>query len=824
MKRFVICTIVLAMMASFDLTAKADEFRPAGPQPVDPQSVDLIASFQHSVLPFLEQHCFDCHNADEQEGEFRLDNLAVDFDSIGNAQLWDEVIGRINAGEMPPPDHPQPTAAELERVVDWIGGRIKEGERARMSKRASVAFYRLSREEYSNTIQDLLGVQYDASVPGRMSADPEWKGFQRIGSQLSLSPSHVEKYLAAARSILDTAYPDKVAKTRTWTKDAIDIDWPNRGRRAEFKELGIEDQVRTLIWPGHRLSYVEPVHGSYDMPPGIYRGKLKVSGLPSKEGRPPHVAIYCQQLDRMIFEQDVIAAEKEPVVLEFKTYLEGKVKMTINNEVAGPSNSPMSGRPSGQYAFTTLDNPDSRAPWQRKMTDEDGNALYPFLIFDSIQWEGPIVEPSEQRKRDRFLPLGEFDIKDVHQSLTRFAGLAWRRPPSDSEVDRYVDLVQAEIASGETVRDACKLGMLGILASQNFYYLREGTANEDRSNLDDWELASRLSYFLWSSMPDVELLRAAYAGKLSDPATLKAQVQRMMSDPKIGRFTDAFPRQWLQLGSVGTFPPDQNLYPEYDPWLEKSMVLETTLFFKNVFGGNQSIREFLDSDWTIVNPRLASHYGMPAPPETGFQKVALTPDDHRGGLLTQASILSLTSDGTRHRPVHRGIWVSEVMLGNTPNPPPANIDAIEPNPVDQPRATIRMKLAAHTVHAQCAACHRKIDPLGFALDNYDAVGSWRTEEYVQHGTGKNPSVDASGVMPNGKSFDGPEDFKQLMVENLDGFGLAFIEKLATFALRRPMTVDDREAVRSIALASKADGYRLRSLVENFVLSDLFLKR
>ncbi|EMI56237.1 DUF1592 domain-containing protein [Rhodopirellula sallentina] len=812
MKRPVICAALLASLlaSAFAVTSAA--------------TAENTRSFEQVVLPFIQEHCLDCHDASTQQGDFRLDTLPTVFNSAHIAERWDEVIGRINAGEMPPPNNDQPTAEEIETVAEWISGKIKEGEHARMARRASVAFYRLSREEYANTIEDLLGVHYDAAAPGRMNADPQWKGFERIGSELSLSPSHVEKYLAASRSILDTAYPASVPQSQTWTKDALDIDWPNRGKRDVLQEQGILDDVRTLIWPGHRLSYVEPAHQNYSMPPGIYRAKLTISGLPSKEGRAPHVTIYSPQLDRIIFEHDVIAPENAPAVFEFMTYLEGKVSMKINNEVPGPSNSGIAGRPTGQRVFTTFDNPLSRSPWQRKMTDEEGNALYPVLIFDSIQWEGPIVEAESMAKRKRFAPPAQPTLASVRDLVRRFARAAWRRPPTKQEVDRYLYLIGTELKKGASTQEACKLGMLGILASQNFYYLREGDAGQNRAVINDWELASRLSYFLWSSAPDETLFKAAEDGTLHQPATLKTQLARMFADPKIARFEESFPKQWLQLQKVGMFPPDQKLYPDYDPWLEKSMVLETTSFFAEVFKNNLPITEFLDSDWTMLNPRLAAHYGLPIPASTGFHRVSLPPDSHRGGLLTQASILSMTSDGTRHRPVHRGIWVSDVILGKTPSPPPANIDAIEPNPVDEPRATIRMKLAAHTIHAQCAACHRKIDPLGFAFDNYDAVGRWRTEEFVQHGIGENPPVDASGELPDGRPFQGPEDFKALMLDDAQPFANAFVEKLATYALRRPMTIDDRDAITAIARRSEPGGYQLQDIIRHFVESDLFLKR
>jgi len=328
-------------------------------------------------------------------------------------------------------------------------------------------------------------------------------------------------------------------------------------------------------------------------------------------------------------------------------------------------------------------------------------------------------------------------------------------------------------------------------------------------------------------MPDEGLLEAVRSGQLSQPEHLRAEVRRMLDDPRSRRFTESFSRQWLQLQKVGMFVPDSKLYPDYDQHLEQSMSRESMAFFGEVFDNNLSLREFLVSDWTMLNARLALHYGIDRELEfegSDFQKVSLLPDDHRGGLLTQAAILSLTSDGTRHRPVHRGVWISKSIFGKTPPPPPANVDPIEPNPVDQPKATIRMKLTAHQHDAQCAACHRKIDPLGLAFDHYDAIGRWRTEELVAGGTGDHPPVDASGVLPDGRAFDGPESFKRLLLDDLDAFNATVVEKLAMFATRRAMTVDDRADLARIAVESKACDYRLRDLVEAVATSELFQKR
>ena len=779
-------------------------------------------TFDETILPFVNAYCVHCHGADDQQGEFRIDTLAHDFNTEQGAQRWAAVMERINAGEMPPKDERQPSGKELERVVSWLHAKIHEGERVRLAQRGPIEYYRLSREEYANSIQDLLGVHFDPMAPGGFSADPEWHGFERIGSQLSLSPAHVEKYFAAGEMILNQAYPDREVKVIHARKDALDIDWPNEKKRKLLEEIGVAERIRTLIWPGHQLTNLNPVYRLED--PGIYRARLRLSGLAPAQGRVPHVAIYLKTLEKMIFETDVLAPENEPVTLEFEAYLPaGRMDISINNEVPGPSNLGRCGQPSN-FVFTTFDDPKSRAPWQRKMTDDEGRPLYPVLIFDSLDWEGPITTEEDQRKRSRFLPAEDGNLTQARECLTRLAEHAWRRPVTDEEVDRYLKIVETQIQAGASFRTAMKTGMLGILVSQNFCYLTEGSPDHARAQLNDWELASRLSYFLWSSLPDEELMEAARSGTLHQPDQLRKQLRRMLVDPRITRFTDSFPRQWLQLKRVGMFPPDVKLYPDYDPWLEKSMVLETTSFFREVFQANLSIAEFLDSNWSVMNPRLALHYGLPALPESGFQRVTLEPELHRGGILTQASVLSLTSDGTRVRPVHRGVWISESIFGKTPQPPPPNIEPIEPTPLNEPKATIRQKLEAHTTNASCASCHKRIDPLGFAFNHYDAIGRWQETEQVATGTGDSPPVDASGSFLDGRSFDGADEFKKILMSDIDTFGEAFIEKLATYGLRRPMSLDDRDQLLQISHLCQTDHYRLQDVIERLVLSDLFRKR
>ena len=805
---------MLAVSLSMALVSSFAAEKPAG---LDPK-----------VSAYFEKHCVDCHGPEKQKAEFRIDTLSTKV-GFENSPQWLEVMERINSGEMPPKkEKVRPSAEESARVVEWLAARMKEGESARMASRGRVSYNRLTRDEYVNTVSDLIGVNYDAKDPGAFLEDQEWHGFERIGSVLTLSPSNIEKYLAAAETILAEAYPelpDKKAKKEAapfgGTKHAILEEQVNERHRERLRELGLLDKVRYEMWPGDIFRYSnlkDPLPES-----GIYEISYTLSGLKPENGRAPRMKVYESKLDRVLFEQDIIAPEDAPVTVTFRAHLpKGRPNIEVYNEVPGPSNLPRSGR-HGDKPFISIQ--DGRIPWQMKLTDEQGNARYPFLIMDSISWRGPIVTDDEMKRRADYFPSEEGNMEQVRECLGTLARRAFRRPVTAGELDGYVGIVKAELAAKEKFRDAVKAGMLAILCSKSFVFIAEGDENANRSTLNDWEIASRLSYFLWSTMPDAELFSLAEKGKLRDKAELSRQFARMLADERATRFTDSFATEWLRLRKVGMFPPDKKLYPDYDKTLEASMVGESKAYFREVLQGGHTLREFLHSDWTMVNAGLAKFYGLPDAglPRDGFQRVSLPADSKRGGLLTQAAILSLTSDGTRHRPVHRGVWLSEAIFGKTPPPPPANVEPIPTSPVDSPKATLRMKLEAHIHDARCAACHARIDPLGLAFENYDAIGRWRTEE-VTDGTGANPKVNPAGKLPDGREYANADEFKKLLLSDLDAFNATFIEKLATYGLRRSTSFSDREDLKAIAAASKAKDYRLRDIVETFVLSDLFQKR
>ncbi len=773
-------------------------------------AADGPPGFDRAVQPFFQTYCLRCHNDQKQGGKFRLDTLSRDFADQSVAERWSEVVFRVNSGEMPPKKEPQPKPQELGAAVDWLSTRITEGEAARMARRGPVAHYRLSREEYGHTVYDLLGVYFDVDLPGAFNADPRWHGFDRVGSLLTLSPSHVDRYFRAAETVIARAFPDQPTASQKSRREA------NAGQEKWLQEQGLTGPVRWPIWPGHGQ------HAITASVPGLYRVRIQLSALPSFKGRLPHLTLWHHQLKRSVVGVDVIAPEDKPTVIEIEAFLPDG-NFNVMNESPGML---ADGQTPSVTLFPFVNTTVSRQtrPTGYRLFNDQGQSIFPLLIVDWVECEGPIVPEADQRKREGLFPTKEGDLAEARACLQRFASRAWRRPVVDAELDRYAKVIESELAAGENFRSAYRTAMVAVLTSKNFYYLEEGSPAQRRDTVNDWELAARLSYLLWSSLPDAELVSLAQQGTLHQPEVLRPQLARLLADAKIGRFTESFPRQWLQLHRVGAFPPDAGLFPDYDKWLEQSLVLETTGYFHEVFAKNLSLREFISSDWTMLNSRLAMHYGLPRPAATGLQRITLRPEDHRGGLLTHASILSLTSDGTRHRPVHRGVWVSEAIFGRTPPPPPPNVEPLAPTPSNQPKATIRMQLEAHATHATCASCHQKIDPLGFAFDNFDAIGRWRTSEHVAGGKGDDPPVNAHGKLADGRPYTGSDEFKALLAQDIDRFAEAFVEQLATYALRRVLTIDDAAQIKAIAAASKKDDYKLRTVIENFVLSDLFRKR
>jgi len=793
---------------------------------------------------FLTKHCIACHGPEHQESELRIDMLSRDFKLGGEAHRWAELIERVNAGDMPPEGEPRPTQDEIETFVTTVHALIGEGRAARMAARPAVAHYRLSRKEYQNTVYDLLGVRYDPTQPGGLNEDTLWHGFERIGSELTLSPSHIDRYYRAADLVLDRAFPSGSLQARSVRKTAAELRYSGgKSQQEALDRLGIKRPLRNLLFPGQVQTALSPGWFGKTGPEhsGLYRVRIQASGMRPIGGQPAHLSIGKQTSSATVtglIEFDVTAPEDEPQVYEFEVFLE--MPMTLHfcvvatdvlDERKGGAFRGALGSGSA-YLFTHSSETLLLNPNAPQMFDEQGNGLFSTVLLDWVQWEGPLETPSEQSRRADVMPPDDATPEVVAEHLQRFAQRAWRRPVQPEELEDYLQSYAELRQAGETMAEAYRVALQGLLTSRNFFYLVEGEP-ESRSHLTDWERASRLSYFLWSSMPDERLFAAAENGALtsvrrtsgpSKSVVPEDEVDRMLTDSRIDRFIDDFARQWLQLHRVGMFPPDRKLYPNYDDWLEVSMRAEVVEYFREMFTKNQPLSDFLDSDWTMVNARLCDFYGLPEPTSDGFQRVSFRPEDHRGGLLTMGAVLGLTSDGTRQRPVHRGVWLSEAIFNKTPPPPPANVDPIEPVPPEGDKVTIRQRLSVHAQNASCAACHRGIDPLGFAFEQYDAIGQWRTHEHVEGGRGKNPPVDASGVLPDGREFQDAHQFKQLLLEDQDKFLRAFVEHLCTYALRRVLTIDDADDIQAIVAEAKSKQYGVKDIVRAVALSELMGKR
>ena len=784
---------------------------------------------------FLEKHCIRCHGPEKEKGDLRIDRLSRDFKLGADSHQWAEAVEKVNSGEMPPKKEKKPTQDEIAGFVTSLDARLKDGRAARMAARPAVAHYRLSRREYQNTVYDLLGVRYDPTKPGELNEDTRWHGFERIGSELSLSPSHVDRYYRAAELVLDRAFPSaNSGEARKIHKTAAELRYGGgKDQQAALDRFGIKRPLRYLLFPGSTQNAIAPHWFGRTGPEhsGLYRVRLQASGVRPIGGQPAHLSIGKRTSEETVdgvIEFDVTAPEDSPQVYEFEVFLEMPATLdfcvvstnVIDRRAGAAFRNALSSR--GGYIFTHSSETLLLNPNAPQMFDDKGNGLFSTVLLDWIEWEGPLVSESEKAKRSDVMPAGDATPEALATHLQRFAERAWRRPVQMEELEQYLRAYRAERKAGETTADAYRVALKGVLTSRHFIYLVEGDT-APRERLTEAELASRLSFLLWSSMPDDGLFTALKGGKLNGDG-LKSEVDRMLADPKSTRFIDDFARQWLQLHRLGMFPPDKKLYPAYDAWLETSMRAEPVEFFGEIFKKNLPIDTLIHSDWTVANARLCDFYGLPEPKTGGFQRVSFKPDDRRGGLLAMGAVLGLTSDGTRHRPVHRGVWLSETILGKTPPPPPANVPAIEPNPPQSPKATLREKLEAHRNDANCAACHARIDPLGIAWDNYDAIGQWRTREKVAAGVGEDPAVNPTGVMPDGRTFKDAEEFKQRLLEDRDKVARAFIEHLCTYGLRRALAFDDQEDVDAIQTEAKKNQYRVKDIVRAVALSGLMRKR
>jgi hypothetical protein len=772
--------------------AEADPQPPKSAQPVAPAE---DATFKTKIQPFLKKYCVECHSGEKPKAGLTLDAYQSEAHARKDRKNWGAVQHALAANDMPPPKskRPQPTKEEREFVINWIETTLTKVDCGANTPRdpGRVTIRRLNRAEYNNTIRDLCGV--DVKPAEDFPTDDVGYGFDNIGDVLSFQPVLLEKYMTAADRVLAAALKiEEPAKTDKQTFRPQQINATPRSAKVRTFENG--RQIDKIIFTSSSSNSEEaaslPQNYNFTAD-GEY--VLRFRGWGTKVGDEfPKVIIRVDGKDVGTFTVDAEqgkAKTYETKPLKFAAG-EKRVAVVFSNPFADKDE-----KKSREFGLETIEVEGPFNPVAPPLSDSVKKLLF--------------ARPAPDAKPDAVRAGAE-------KVLAAFATRAYRRPVKAEELARLVKLFDLATKQGEKFEVAIRLPMKAVLVSPHFLYrIEEDPKNpNDVRTISDFEFATRLSYFLWSSMPDEELFKLATQGELRKPAVLEAQVKRMLKDPKAKALSENFAGQWLQLRMLKTLTPDKGYFPAWDELLKESMAREAELYFEYVVQNDRSILEFIDSDYTFVNGRLARHYGIENVTGLDFQKVKL-PDGRRGGVVTMGSTLTVTSNPTRTSPVKRGKWILENILG-TPPPPPAP-DVPELPATAELKGTLRQQMEQHRANVSCAVCHAKLDPLGFGLENFDGVGGWRTQDNKQ-------PIDASGVLPGGEKFNGPAELRKVLVGKADMFRRCFAEKLLTFGLGRGLEYYDKCALDEIVSASKANQDTFSALVLAIVKSDPFQKR
>jgi hypothetical protein len=814
--------------------------------------------FERIVRPFIGKYCVECHGPDEQKGKLRLDTLGNDFSDPRTAELWGEVVNTVNSHEMPPEDKPQPQPDAAGEFADWLAAELGRAEIAGRASR--VILRRMNRAEYNNTIRDLTGVDFQPAEG--FPEDASAGGFDNIGQALSLSPLQIELYYDAARTVLDRALVEatEAPPTIRWRfEPEEDASGGDRTRVERDGNRIIVNKGINEIEGGH-IVMRQPAWNrnlnirNFQLPDeGEYIIRFRASArIPNREAvvtsaqnlllarkserdaeKPENSRYHQEEYERQLehFTTSPIYDYGPPRVRLTRT-LGGTPETVDEMDVDAPSSEPAVYEI--RTRFTTADAGITFDPAYEIPRHLENHTLLdkttfarPELLIDWVEIEGPIHPTWPPASHSLIMggPMEGSESTRARDILERFMTRAYRRPVAASEIDARLALFTRLREEKPSFIEAIKPPLAAVLASPHFLFLVEPAAADEMPRpLDPYELASRLSYFLWSSMPDELLFEAAQTGRLLKREVLLAEVDRMLSDPKSRAFVQNFAGQWLGIRKVGSNPPAPNLYPEYDRHLETSIVRETEAFFAEILDHDLDTLHFLRSDFVTINERLARFYGIPGVKGDHMRRVAVPDGVQRGGLVTQASIHTITSNGTRTSPVLRGVWVLKTLLGTDPGLPVANAGEIANQVPGIDKATVRQRLEIHREAPACARCHNKIDPLGLSLENFNAAGQWREQEghgYQGRIQKNDPVIDASAKMPDGTTFVGVRGLQEQLLQQEDKFLTALSTQLHTYALGREMGFADRPAIATSVNSMKSEGRTLRALVRHIVSSPAF---
>lgn len=725
-------------------------------------------AFETRVRPLVNRYCRACHHAGNPTAGVALDGLKDAAAVGGNVDLWERVFRKLRTAEMPPPNAPKPAAEERAFVAEWIESELDRAAAARPSP-GRPGIHRLNKAEYNNVVRDLLAIDFDAGAD--FPADDAGYGFDNIASALSLPPLLAEKYMKAAERATRAAVGN-----RKW--DAVLERYPADRRVDQTRRLGADYPEGSR--GGATVRHGFPADGEY-----LLRMRLRGD---AGQGRAVRVEM---RLDRQL----VYAGEAK---LSAKETDEESRRVEVRLSVKA-------GRRAVQ---ATLFDDDETLPPARR------------LAVDWIEVGGPfrVAGPGETESRKAIFacrPASPPQETACAQTiLTKLARRAYRRTVTTADVAPLMKFFAMGRESG-TFDDGVQLALKAMLMSPRFLFRVERDGGPGVRPLTDFELASRLSFFLWSTLPDERLLALAEQGRLSQPAVLRAEARRMLADEKARALTRNFAGQWLHLRNLDGVKPDPEKFPEYNVELRDAFRRETEMLFEAVVKEDLSVMTFLDAGFTFVNERLAKHYGLEGVSGDQFRKVPLA-DARRGGVLTQGSVLTISSYPTRTSPVIRGKWILENLLGTPPPPPPPDVPPLEEKGIGA-SVSLRKQMEQHRASAACASCHARMDPIGFSLENYDAIGRWRTHD-------GNFEIDSSGTLPDGRRFADAAELKRMLAANPREFVLGLTSRLMTYALGRGVESSDQAAVRGVERSAAARGYRFSALVEGIVMSTQFRRK
>jgi cytochrome c5 len=771
-------------------TLRTVEAQSAAPQ----QHAAMPAAASGSSRSLLDAYCARCHNERLKTAGLVLDRT-VNADDVAVApEMWERVVRKVRSGAMPPAGLPRPDATSFNSWISNLEGALDRAATVNPNPGRPAAVHRLNRAEYANAVRDLLAIQID----GRsfLPADDSGYGFDNIGDVLSVSPGLLERYMLAAAKVARLAVGDPTLRpgTTTYRSSPLALQDDRTSERLPFGSRG-----------GMAIQHVFALDGDYVFKISLARSLdgAQIKGVHQLDVR----------IDHALVKQFTVDAAKPDTVKN----IEVRVPVQAGTRLVGVS---------------FVGSLDSALPRDLRPAQPPPSAfafqLYP---IDPAVSSVDIVGPYDGKvSRDTASRRVIFTCQPASASaekacatkiISTLARRAYRRPITDADIKPLMNAYNAGRATG-TFDDGVEWALEAILASPKFLFRIERDPSNVKAGapyrVSDLELASRLSFFIWSSIPDDELIDLAARNKLGEPATLTQQVKRMLADPKSKAIVENFAGQWLWLRNLRTAAPNADLFPKFDDNLREAFLQETSLFVESQIREDRPLIELLTANYTYLNERLARHYGIPGVYGSHFRRINY-PDDRRAGLLGQGSVLTVTSYPNRTSPVVRGKWLLENLLGAPPPPPPPNVPALKENGEGGKPATVRERMEQHRSNPVCASCHARMDPLGFALENFDAIGQWRTEDMEAR-----TPIDASGVLQDGTKFNGPSEFRKALVTRKAEFVGSVTERLMTYALGRGLEYYDQPVVRQILRDAAATDYRWSSIIMSIVQSKPFQMR